>query len=73
MSTKKDVKKKKDIFCNCCESDFSVSYWDVSAPEEGIRFCPFCGNTIEDDDVMEDLNELGQSDFEDPEEDPEYD
>jgi len=35
----------KKIFCENCDSDFTIR----SVCENEIKFCPFCGNNVDDE------------------------
>lgn len=45
--------EKKEIFCDECEAAFKVMY-DLDYLFYTVSFCPFCGFSLEKEDVIDD-------------------
>ena len=60
---KKLSKTKTELFCNSCESDFQIFYWEESVAGE-IKSCPFCKADFMEDDFSkeDDLDEVFEDD-----------
>ena len=55
MVTKKDTTQKYiTTDCSNCESVYSVDFNDGDVTEEIPLFCPFCGESLENDDDLDD-------------------
>jgi PHP family Zn ribbon phosphoesterase len=52
MVTKKDaIQKYTTTSCDNCESVYSVDFNSGEVTEEEPIFCPFCGESIEEEDL----------------------
>jgi rRNA maturation endonuclease Nob1 len=62
------MKKKLEIVCGNCESEFTLSYKYGNVEEKDDLFCPFCGVTLRElEEDFEDEYEEPVQNFDDPE------
>lgn len=59
--------KKINLSCDECEASFTITH-DMSIQHYIPEYCPFCGETLQDEDRDEEESDLDDEEFDDEDE-----